>query len=59
MLQVAEEDGSTRGITSNEEKGMVLCRMFFPAKPAGSLVPPDADYPVQVNYSFWPSLAQL
>ena len=59
MLQVMEEDRSTRGITLNEENWTVLCRMFFPAKPAGSLVPPDADYPVQVNYSFRPSLAQL
>ena len=31
--------------------------MFFPAKPVGVLVLPDADYPTRVK--FWPSLAQL
>ena len=43
-LQVAEEDGVVRSVTSNEEKGAVFCCMFFPEKPTEPLVPPDPEY---------------
>ena len=51
-LQVTDENGMVRSVTSNEEKGTVFCHMFFPEKPADSLIPLDAEYPDHVNYSF-------
>jgi len=46
-------------MTSNEEKGTMFCHMFFPEKPADSLIPLDAEYPDHMNYSFRASLEQL
>ena len=58
-LWTKELDGTVSSIASNEEKGVVLCHMFFPAKPAHSLIPPGAEYLEHVAYQFQPSLAQL
>ena len=58
-LWVVEQDGTVSSITSNEEKGAALCRLFFPAKPAQSLILPGSEYPDHITYDFRPSLAQL
>jgi len=58
-LQVIESSRVTRSISSNKEKGAILSCMFFPEKPAQSLVPTEAEYPDQVTYSFRPTMAQL
>ena len=58
-LWVVEQDGAVSSITSNEEKGVAPCHLFFPAKPVQSLIPPGTEYPDRVSYSFQPSLVQL
>src|SRR6266481_1308585 len=58
-LKVVGSDGATEGVATNEGKSAALCRIFFPEKPAVSLVPSEPDYPDQVDYTFRLSMAQL
>ena len=51
-LRVVEQDGTVSTVTSNEEKGVVLCCLFFLAKPVQSLILPGTEYPDHVSYSF-------
>ncbi len=58
-LKVVGSDGATEDVATNEGKSAALCRIFFPEKPAVSLVPSEPDYPDRVDYTFRLSMAQL
>ena len=58
-LKVTDDVGHTRSITMNKEKSSIFSQIFFPKCPVDDHVPPDQDYPHQVDYSFRLSMAQL
>src|SRR6266481_2738115 len=58
-LKVDNSDGMSRDISTNDEKGGVFSRLFFPLRPDCDHVPTDADYPNRVCYSFRPTMEQL
>src|SRR6266481_5586537 len=58
-LKVNNGDGTSRDVSTNDEKGGVFSRLFFPPRPDHDHVPADADYPEGVHYSFRPTMEQL
>src|SRR6266481_4376798 len=51
-LKVVLESGAHAEVATNEEKGTVLRKQFFPHKPTESSCPDTANYPLCINYRF-------
>ena len=45
MLEVSDESGQVRMVTTNKEKSQALSQIFFPKRPTCDLIPPDPQYP--------------
>ena len=58
-LKVTTSGGMLSEVATNEEKGAVLCQLFFPPKPAEAATPQDSRYPPRVKYKFNLSEDQL
>src|SRR6266481_5199377 len=59
-LKVDNGNGTSRDVSTNDEKGGVFGRLFFPPRPDRDHVPADADYPKGVHYARqWSSYAAV